>query len=60
VNGGATAADITLMRRVVGAKIGVKASGGIRTAAQVTEMIAAGATRIGTSSGVAILQEMAR
>jgi deoxyribose-phosphate aldolase len=57
-NGGATAADVALMRRVVGPKIGVKASGGIRTAAQVGELVAAGATRIGTSSGVAIISEL--
>jgi deoxyribose-phosphate aldolase len=59
-SGGATAADVALMRAVVGPKIGVKASGGIRTAAQVQEMIAAGANRIGTSSGVAITAELQR
>jgi len=54
--GGATVEDVTLMRRAV--KIGVKASGGIRTAADARKMIEAGATRLGTSSGVAILREM--
>jgi deoxyribose-phosphate aldolase len=55
--GGATVADIALMRRVVGPSLGVKASGGVRTAADALQMIAAGATRIGTSSGARILQE---
>jgi deoxyribose-phosphate aldolase len=45
-----------LMRRTV--KIGVKASGGIRTAADARKMIEAGATRLGTSSGVAIVREL--
>jgi deoxyribose-phosphate aldolase len=53
--GGATIADVALMRGVVGSHIGVKASGGIRTWEDCRAMIAAGATRIGTSSGVAIL-----
>jgi deoxyribose-phosphate aldolase len=55
--GGATAADIALMRRAVGPDIGVKASGGIRTLADAQAMIAAGATRIGASAGVAIVRE---
>lgn len=55
--GGATVADIMLMRRVVGPTLGVKASGGIRTAADARQMIAAGATRIGSSGGVRIVQE---
>lgn len=55
--GGATVEDVQLMRRVVGAEIGVKASGGIRTLTEALAMIEAGATRIGTSSGVRILQE---
>ncbi|CAN5709414.1 deoxyribose-phosphate aldolase [soil metagenome] len=55
--GGATVADIMLMRQVVGPAIGVKASGGIRTAADARQMIAAGATRIGSSGGVRIVQE---
>ncbi|SDE94644.1 deoxyribose-phosphate aldolase [Sporomusa acidovorans] len=53
--GGATVADIQLIKRVVGDKIGIKASGGIRTLEQAKELIAAGATRLGTSSGVAIV-----
>jgi deoxyribose-phosphate aldolase len=57
--GGATAADIALMRRVVGPDLGVKASGGVRSAAEALQMVAAGATRIGTSSGVRIVQEFA-
>jgi deoxyribose-phosphate aldolase len=51
----ATEADIALMRRTVGPRMGVKASGGVRTLADAQKMIAAGATRIGASSGVAIL-----
>lgn len=57
--GGATAEDVTLMSNIVkSAGLGVKASGGIRTPAAVQEMTAAGATRIGTSSGVAIMKEI--
>jgi len=56
--GGANAADVALMRGVVGLKIGVKAAGGIRTAAQLLEMVDAGANRIGTSAGVQIVEEM--
>ena len=52
--GGATVHDIVLMRKTVGAAIGVKASGGIRTREQALAMIAAGATRIGTSSSILI------
>lgn len=55
--GGATVEDIKLMREVVGENIGIKASGGVRDAATAREMIAAGATRIGTSSGVKIISE---
>jgi len=55
--GGATVEDVALMRRVVGPAIGVKAAGGIRTYADAQKMIAAGATRIGASSGVKIVQE---
>ena len=54
---GATVHAVTLMRETVGAVMGVKASGGIRTAQAAREMIAAGATRLGTSSGVRILTE---
>ena len=53
--GGATADDVALMRKAVGPGYGVKASGGIRTLEKAREMIAAGATRIGTSSGVALI-----
>jgi len=55
---GAIAADVALMRGVVGHKIGVKAAGGIRTAAQVAEMVDAGANRIGASASVAIMREL--
>ncbi len=55
--GGATVADIELMRRTVGSEIGVKAAGGVRDLASAREMIAAGATRIGASAGVKIVQE---
>ncbi len=51
----ATAEDIALMRRTVGPRMGVKASGGVRSLADARKMIEAGATRIGTSSGVAIV-----
>lgn len=53
--GGATAEDVRLMRASVSAHIGVKASGGIRDFAAAVRMIEAGATRLGTSSGVAIM-----
>ena len=53
--GGATAEDIALMRAVVGPDMGVKASGGVRSAADAEKMIAAGATRIGASASVAIV-----
>ncbi len=55
--GGATAADVALMRRVVGAEMGVKASGGVRDLQQLQAMVAAGATRIGASAGVRIVKE---
>ena len=54
-SGGATVYDVALMREAVGPKMGVKAAGGIRTAEDVEEMIAAGATRIGASAGVKIV-----
>ena len=54
--GGATVEDIALMRAVVGASMQVKASGGVRTAADVDAMLAAGADRIGASASVAIVQ----
>lgn len=53
--GGATVEDITLMRKTVESDIGVKASGGVRSSEDTEKMIAAGATRIGASSGVAIV-----
>ncbi|WP_242394923.1 deoxyribose-phosphate aldolase [Anaeromyxobacter oryzisoli] len=52
---GATAADVALLRRVVGEDLGVKASGGVRTAAAALELIRAGASRIGASASVAIV-----
>ena len=55
--GGATVEDVALMRRVVGPKMGVKAAGGIRSYADAQKMIAAGASRIGASAGVKIVQE---
>jgi deoxyribose-phosphate aldolase len=55
--GGATAADVALMRRVVGAEMGVKAAGGVRDLEGVRAMIAAGATRVGASAGVKIVQQ---
>ncbi|WP_295903478.1 deoxyribose-phosphate aldolase [uncultured Bdellovibrio sp.] len=54
--GGATIEDVKLMKSVVGDKMEVKASGGIKDAAQARAMIEAGATRLGTSSGVTIVQ----
>jgi deoxyribose-phosphate aldolase len=55
--GGATAADVALMRRVVGAEMGVKAAGGVRDLDSVNAMIAAGASRVGASAGVKIVQQ---
>jgi len=54
-SGGATVFDVALMRETVGPRMGVKAAGGIRTAEDVEEMIAAGASRIGASAGVRIV-----
>ncbi|MFJ6455147.1 deoxyribose-phosphate aldolase [Paenarthrobacter sp. NPDC091669] len=54
--GGATAEDVALMRKTVGPDLGVKASGGVRSLADAQAMIAAGATRIGASSGIAIVK----
>jgi deoxyribose-phosphate aldolase len=53
--GGATVHDVLLMRETVGPKMGIKASGGVRSREDVEEMIAAGATRIGASAGIAIV-----
>ncbi len=58
-SGGATVEDVALMRRVVGEKMGVKASGGMHSYEQARKMVEAGATRIGTSSGVRIADEEA-
>jgi len=55
--GGATAADVELMRRVVGAEMGVKASGGVRSWDDMQRMVRAGASRIGASAGLKIVQE---
>lgn len=54
--GGATVEDVALMRRTVGPSMGVKASGGVRTRETALAMIAAGATRIGASASVSIIQ----
>ncbi|HEY1983957.1 MAG TPA: deoxyribose-phosphate aldolase [Terracidiphilus sp.] len=56
--GGATAADVALLRGVAGSRSGVKASGGIRTLADVRKMLEAGANRIGASASVAIVREL--
>ena len=55
--GGATIADVMLMRRVVGDTVGVKAAGGVRDLEQMKAMVAAGATRVGASAGVRIVKE---
>jgi deoxyribose-phosphate aldolase len=55
--GGATVADVALMRRVVGAEMGVKAAGGVRDLEGLKAMVTAGATRIGASAGVRIVQQ---
>lgn len=55
--GGATVADVALMRRVVGAAMGVKAAGGVRDLGQMQAMVAAGASRVGASAGVRIVRE---
>jgi deoxyribose-phosphate aldolase len=57
--GGATEADVALMRRVVGPDLGVKAAGGVRDFQKLRAMVAAGATRIGASAGVRIATEAA-
>jgi deoxyribose-phosphate aldolase len=55
--GGATVADVALMRRVIGPEMGVKAAGGVKNYEDAQAMIAAGATRIGASAGIKIVQE---
>ena len=57
-SGGATVADVRLLRAAVGPRIGVKASGGIRTLADAKAMLDAGANRLGTSASVAILSDL--
>ncbi len=54
--GGATVFDVALMRETVGPKMGVKASGGVSSAEEAQQMIAAGATRIGASAGIKMVQ----
>lgn len=56
-SGGATVADVALMRKAVGGRLKVKAAGGIRTLADARAMIGAGASRIGASAGIAIVRE---
>ncbi len=53
--GGATIADVALMRRVVGAEMGVKAAGGVKDLEGLKAMVAAGASRVGASAGVRIV-----
>ena len=57
--GGATAEDVAIMRAIVGSEIGVKASGGVRTFDDLKKMVCAGATRIGASASVKIMEEAA-
>jgi len=59
-SGGATVHDVALMRKTVGPEMGVKAAGGVRTYEDAENMIKAGATRIGASAGVKIVQGAAR
>ncbi len=56
-NGGATVADVKLLKDVTKERVGIKASGGIRTINQAIELILAGATRLGTSRGVDLLRQ---
>lgn len=56
--GGATVADVRLLKDVARDRIGIKASGGIRTAEQALELVMAGATRLGTSQGVNLIQQL--
>ena len=53
--GGATVADVALMRRVVGAEMGVKAAGGVKDLDALKALVAAGASRVGASAGVRIV-----
>jgi len=56
-NGGATVEDVTLMKQTVGDDLGIKAAGGIRSLGDVLALVQAGATRIGTSAGLRILED---
>ncbi|MCC5638947.1 deoxyribose-phosphate aldolase [Nostoc sp. CHAB 5844] len=56
-NGGATVADVRLLKEVVRERIGIKASGGIRTHEQALDLILAGATRLGTSRGIDLIRQ---
>ncbi|HTL88245.1 MAG TPA: deoxyribose-phosphate aldolase [Leptolyngbya sp.] len=56
-NGGATVADVRLLREIAQDRIGIKASGGIRTIEHALELVLAGATRLGTSRGVELLHQ---
>ncbi len=56
--GGATVADIRLLQEITRGSVGIKASGGIKTYAQAAELIIAGATRLGTSRGVSLMEEL--
>ncbi len=58
--GGATVEDVRLLAEVAGGRAGIKAAGGIRTLEQVWELLAAGATRLGTSAGTKIMEEFLR
>jgi deoxyribose-phosphate aldolase len=57
-HGGATPEDVALMKSVVGDALGVKAAGGIRSYGEAIAMLKAGASRIGTSAGIEILEEI--
>jgi deoxyribose-phosphate aldolase len=57
--GGATVEDVTLLRQTVGPRMGVKASGGVRTLNDLKKMVAAGATRVGASASVQIIEATA-
>ncbi len=56
-NGGATVADVALLKEVAKERVGIKASGGIRTVEQALDLILAGATRLGTSRGIDLLKQ---
>jgi deoxyribose-phosphate aldolase len=56
-NGGATVEDIQLLKEVTKERVGIKASGGIRTSQQAIDLILAGATRLGTSRGIDLIRQ---